>query len=397
MSKYSDMCQCLVEKFTISHADANKFVREFYITIKDFLESDKIVKVKGLGTFKLVDTSARETIDVNTHERILIESKQRVTFTPETAVRDRINSPFVQFESIEIDDDIVFTDIDSRYAVAAAPAAPSTPATESDDEPPTAETDNEPPAAAPAAEEENAPAEEENDNPAEENDNPPEENDNPAEENDSSEQGDAPPVDDGDSPADEGDGPTYDDDDDDDEAPATSHKAWRYVLISLGIVILLAVVGFFAYQEGVKQGLLLIAPPPAEEETLVVAEPLDTLATSVPAVDDDELLAAQDTLAAEALPEPPVADAPAAETAVEEDYNRYPRVATGAYDIVGLETVVTVLAGETLEGISRRYLGEGMVCYVEAYNGGIKTVQAGDKVKIPKVKVKERLKNRLQR
>ncbi len=93
-------------------------------------------------------------------------------------------------------------------------------------------------------------------------------------------------------------------------------------------------------------------------------------------------------------------DAPKAESQMQkaedskaEDYNKDPRVRYGAYIIEGVAQTITVMPGQTLYGISKAYLGDGMQCYVEAVNGGIQTVKAGQKLNIPKLKLKKRKKS----
>jgi nucleoid-associated protein YgaU len=82
-----------------------------------------------------------------------------------------------------------------------------------------------------------------------------------------------------------------------------------------------------------------------------------------------------------------------AEDSKAEDYNKDPRVRYGAYMIEGVAQTITVMPGQTLYGISKAYLGDGMQCYVEAVNGGIQTVKAGQKLNIPKLKLKKRKKS----
>jgi nucleoid DNA-binding protein len=90
---------------------SEEFVRTFFETIIDGLQKDKIVKVKGLGTFKLSEVSDRESVDVNSGERIVIKGFRRVTFTPETAVKERINRPFAHFETVELENSCHFDDM----------------------------------------------------------------------------------------------------------------------------------------------------------------------------------------------------------------------------------------------------------------------------------------------
>ena len=94
-------------------ADAEAFVRLFFDTIRDGLMQDKLVKVKGLGTFKLIEVSDRESVNVNTGERIRIEGHTKVSFTPDNALRDRVNRPFAGFETTIINDATPQQDMES--------------------------------------------------------------------------------------------------------------------------------------------------------------------------------------------------------------------------------------------------------------------------------------------
>ncbi|MDO4197117.1 MAG: HU family DNA-binding protein, partial [Prevotellaceae bacterium] len=115
MSKIKQLSQCLVEKYNLSQHDADTFVAEMFSIIRENLAYDGIVKVKGLGTFKLAEMNARESVNVNTGERITIEGRNKISFTPENSVRDRINAPFSAFESIDLAEDIDFSLIDQKY------------------------------------------------------------------------------------------------------------------------------------------------------------------------------------------------------------------------------------------------------------------------------------------
>ena len=79
-------------------------MRGFFDVISRYLIQEKIVKVKGLGTFKLIDVLDRESIDVNTGERIVIGGHVKVTFTPDTTLRDQVNKPFIDFETVIINE-----------------------------------------------------------------------------------------------------------------------------------------------------------------------------------------------------------------------------------------------------------------------------------------------------
>lgn len=109
--------QELVDSLTLnnhlSEDVSNNFVKTFFDTIMVALEKEQSVKIKGLGTFKLVDVDARESVDVNTGERIEIESHQKVAFTPEAALKKRINKPFEQFETVIINDGVDINSMES--------------------------------------------------------------------------------------------------------------------------------------------------------------------------------------------------------------------------------------------------------------------------------------------
>lgn len=100
----SELAEVIAREKDVSEEQAVKFVRLFFETIEDCLLRDKIVKIKGLGTFKIVDVADRESIDVNTSARILIQGHSKVTYTPDTALRDRVNKPFAAFGTIILND-----------------------------------------------------------------------------------------------------------------------------------------------------------------------------------------------------------------------------------------------------------------------------------------------------
>ena len=84
--------------------DSENFVRMFFETIREGLLQDKLVKVKGLGTFKLIEVSDRESVNVNTGERIRIVGHTKVSFTPDNALRDQVNRPFAEFETVVLNE-----------------------------------------------------------------------------------------------------------------------------------------------------------------------------------------------------------------------------------------------------------------------------------------------------
>lgn len=105
-----DLTDLLAAKHSMTKKDAEAFVREFFLLIEQALESDKAVKIKGLGTFKLVDVDSRESVNVNTGERFQIKGHTKVTFSPDTSLRDTINKPFAHFETVVLNENTILED-----------------------------------------------------------------------------------------------------------------------------------------------------------------------------------------------------------------------------------------------------------------------------------------------
>ena len=106
MAKISlqDLSSVLVERRHIGKKEASQFVNEMFYLIQKNLNEDKIVKVKGLGTFKIIDVEDRESVDVNTGDRVLIEGHGKITFTPDALMKELVNKPFSQFETVVLKD-----------------------------------------------------------------------------------------------------------------------------------------------------------------------------------------------------------------------------------------------------------------------------------------------------
>lgn len=105
-----DFTDLLATKHGMSKKDAEAFVKEFFLLIEQALEDDKYVKIKGLGTFKLIDVDSRESVNVNTGERFQIQEHSKVSFTPDGNLRDTINKPFSHFETIVLNEKTVLPD-----------------------------------------------------------------------------------------------------------------------------------------------------------------------------------------------------------------------------------------------------------------------------------------------
>ena len=106
-----EIARVLVGKNGLQARDAERFAAMMFSVIRDGLERDGLVKVRGLGTFKIVDVEARESVSVKTGERVLIQGHQKVTFTPDATMKELVNKPFSQFETVVLNDGVEFDDM----------------------------------------------------------------------------------------------------------------------------------------------------------------------------------------------------------------------------------------------------------------------------------------------
>ena len=107
-----DLASAIVERWHIGKKEASMFVNELFFVIQKSLDEDKIVKVKGLGTFKIIDVDDRESVNVNTGDRVLIEGHGKITFTPDTLMKELVNKPFSQFETVVLKDGVDFNGVE---------------------------------------------------------------------------------------------------------------------------------------------------------------------------------------------------------------------------------------------------------------------------------------------
>ena len=115
MAKVNDFARELSEKYGLSLGDASDFVSAMFDVVKEELDgADSSVKIKGFGTFKVSAVGARASVDVNTGERIIIDGRNKISFTPEVLLRDRVNRPFVQFETVVLNDGVDFSEIEEE-------------------------------------------------------------------------------------------------------------------------------------------------------------------------------------------------------------------------------------------------------------------------------------------
>ena len=441
MSKVSitELASKLMEKHGLKRTEAELFIRQFVGVINDGLKNDKSVKVKGLGTFKVQAVSARKSVDVNTGEAIVIEGRDKISFTAEAVMRDLVNAPFAQFETVIVNDGVDFSEIDAKNEADNTEAKEPTPAVEptpvAEPEPavvePTPVAEPEPAVVEPAPVAEPEPTVVEAAPAAE-----PEPTVEPAPAAEPEPTVEPAPVAEPEpavvepTPIVEPTPAVEDSDSDTDELEAKS-KSYKNTIIvlasSLACVVILAVVGFVYMFSQIEKRDNRIAH--LETQTATLADRMmkthmsPAPAANQPAANDeaDNILAANEQKieaaqkadkennlkTAEAKPEPkaepkaatkPTAEAKAhaAKSAPsilsQSAYDKDPRVRTGAYVITGIANTVTVKAGQTMSSLSKTYLGPGMECYLEAVNGGNRELKAGEKIKIPALKTKKSLK-----
>ena len=414
MSKVSitELASKLMEKHGLKRTEAELFIRQFVGVINDGLKNDKSVKVKGLGTFKVQAVSARKSVDVNTGEAIVIEGRDKISFTAEAVMRDLVNAPFAQFETVIVNDGVDFSEIDAKHEADNTEAKEPTPAVE-----PAPAVEPEPTAEpAPAVEleptAEPAPAVE----PEPTVESAPVVEPEPAVVEPAPVVEPTPAVEDSDSDTDEL------------EAKSKSYKNTIIVLASsLACVVILAVVGFvYMFSQIEKRDNRIahletqtatladrmmkthMSPAPAANQPAANDEADNILATNEQKIEAAQKADKENNLkTAEAKPEPKAkpkaATKPTAEAKAhaaksspsilsQSAYDKDPRVRTGAYVITGIANTVTVKAGQTMSSLSKTYLGPGMECYLEAVNGGNRELKAGEKIKIPALKTKKSLK-----
>lgn len=341
MATIKDIAKLLVEKHKMSMAVADDFLQNVVEVINDGLLQDRIVKIKGFGTFKLQEVKERSSVNVNTGERVVIAAHDKITFTPDAVMRDMVNKPFAHFETVIVDGND--TPAPKKEEVKKEEPKPV-------EEPKVVEPQKEEPKPV----EEPKVEEPQKEEPKKEE---PKKVEEPkvVEPQKVEQKKEEPKV-------------------EVKEEPATeeSSSKLKYVVAGVICAVVLCVAGYFASNKGGE------AQQPQKVEVAKTQQ-------------EEAAKKAQAEAQAKAQTQAQQAQAQQAQAEDFDKYNKDARVKYGAYSIVGVDTIVTVYKGQTLKGISKAYFGPGMECYVEAFNE-TKEVKAGDKVRIPKLKVKKRSK-----
>lgn len=395
MVKIQELSATLIDKYGLGKEDAEHFITQMFALIADELHSSQTsVKVKGLGTFKVTSVSSRESVDVNSGERIVISGRNKITFTPDVVMRDRVNRPFAQFETVPLNDGVDFSEIDGKDADDMADEE-----RQEADEIGINETGAEEVQKQHSQEDETRIPDESVVPGAEENvsvfPSETESVDCKVEDTDGSDEDDeadnvVPPV--------VEDTPVPAEDQDEDETPGgfLHIRCMKFCCLSaLAAVVLCCVCfGFYYLYDQLQLRNQRIAVLEKDLKQVVEANKKanENLARrdSANIIDVGAALANADRNVKGGSVQAQNVPAVEKEEAISVDYESDPRLRTGAYIIIGVDRTVAVMKGQTLESISKAYLGPGMECYVEVLNS-CKKVSAGDSLKIPKLKLKKRI------
>ena len=475
MSKNSlnGLADKLAEKSGLSQIEAELFIRKMFDVCHQGLAADKIVKMRWLGTFKVTSVKERESVDVNTGERIVIEGRDKLSFTPDNILKEIVNRPFAQFETVIVNDGVDFESIDKKYedsledeeqeeslekpkpiievveptetplpdvvseettqAEAVSSSEPTTsgvidfldvPENPSEDssvvvigedstiEPQTTVSQEVPTEEIPSSVSDDIQADSREEN----------SNAEIKAETDAEIGADAEIEAETDAEIEA---------DDEVEIRRRHFIIPKYVVIiaSFTLLLLIGGLGWFAFNYGqmaaqrdhlelqlaqYKTDKNVVAKPAnvksqeqllqekARQDSLRMAKANDAIkaaerADSLKSAAVDKEMSVKNLKTDEKSAELKKKSATdkkrdkAAEHAnvVSDKYDSDPRVRTGAYRIVGVDQVVTVGEHQTMATLSKRYLGPGMECYIEALNG-TSTIKSGQKVKIPKLELKKK-------
>jgi len=397
----NELAAVLIERKNLKRKSASAFVNELFYVIQKGLGQDRTVKVKGLGTFKIIDVDDRESVNVNNGERVLIEGHSKITFTPDSLMKELVNKPFSQFETVVLNEGVDFE-----------PELEQEPEPESEPEPvlqsevsddvdasmaPLVEfvTDNElqiSPESEPEVEPELGVMPE----PVE--DEIPKEDEFPIAEVETpfveTEASDAPieaSITEKETPIVEKEIPTVEESETPSEeleldSEEDSSGRWKMWLLGILACCLCFVGGF--YVGNTYRGVSPMAEPNVEAAKPKVEVPKpdqakpEQVKSDTPEPDDKPEM------------KPEVKPVAQPEPAVELDqYEKMDsRIRTGAYRIIGTDHVEKVKASDNLSKICKRTIGPGMECYLEVYNGikGDTGLKVGQEIKIPKLERKKK-------
>lgn len=354
-----EIAKVLVLKNGLEQNEANRFATELFAIIQERLGQNDLVKVKGLGTWKVITVEARESISVRTGDRVVIGEHSKITFTPDATIKELVNKPFSQFETVVLNDNVEFDDLKEDQSVDS----------EFDDVKDDLIEVSEEPQEEPKEE----PQEEANEEPKEaliEVAAPEELTD------------DAPVVTEDASESEDEETNAFVDEEE-------SNNLSKWLWMALGAIVIACLSALGGYYFGKQQTTLATIDTIVVRDTVYVPEKQDTVSMEAPKAEEPRVV------------EKPKAEMPKVEqpkAAPAPEFDKYAlkdeRVRLGAYRIVGLDHEVKVLQGQTFYSICRAHLGPDMECYIEVYNDLPRNpqIKAGQIIKIPKLQLKKRKK-----
>ena len=379
----NNIAKVLVEKNGLEPKEAMMFTTAMFDLIHDRLNEEGIVKVKGLGTFKMIRVEARESINVRTGERVLIDSHAKITFTPDAVMKELVNKPFSQFETVVLNDDVEFTDMKSEETtdetnnseqseslvdVVSEGGTPE-PAPEPAPEPVAEPTPEPAPVVAPEPVAEVAPEP------------------TPVVAPEPTREVPEPTVPSADEESEENTSAVqtcYEEDEE--ESHWHRNIGWAFL-----VLVLMAASAVGGYLYGVGQ-----IPSQTAMADTVSAVKVNSVVTDT--LVNDSLKADSVAVKTEAKHEDKAASEEQPQEKTSQNlHDKYAemdaRVRTGAYKITGLDREVKVRAGDNLKRIARRELGsDDMVCYIEVFNkmNASAELKEGQTIKIPALKLKKK-------
>lgn len=374
MTELADM---LAQKAGISKREAQQFLTDFIETIQDGVNNDKLVKIKGLGTFKVIDVDARESVNVNTGERVIIESHQKLTFTPDAAMKELVNKPFSQFETVVLNDGVEFDDepeVEEPTIAEETPEPVVEPTPEPEPEPVIVPEPEPEPVVVPEPEPEPVIVPESVPEPVVVPEPEPEPEPMPEPEPEAA-------------PA-----PVEEEVAEEAEEKSASYW-WLWLLIAI-IACVISFAGGYLYGRHMEMQELFAEDAPADTAAVQAAPVVEVKDTAK--VDTMQVKPEAEEQAEVKEPEVKQPDPEVRQPEPEPEWKKYDamdvRVRTGAYGIVGTDRMEKVRQGDTMKRIAKRTLGEGMECYIEVYNNmTTNDLKEGQEVKIPQLKLKKYL------
>ena len=370
------IADAVAKKHKITVKESEKFVSAIFDVVNEGLKTDKLVKVKGLGTFKVQAVKPRESVNVNTGERVLIEGHEKVSFTPDATMKELVNKPFAQFETVVLNDGVDFADIESKsddeekaentdeIVVSAEEIADSDEEKIETKEEITAEIIDKKPAEEVPQQAVEIPmvAVETKEKIVEESE---EEQKETVEEKEMVVEVKAETVEE--QPEQVAEVPKVN------AFPIEKPKKINWLLWSSVAFAVIAVMYFFGYKFGKDAAL-------RDNKMAIRTQAEDSLAEKTK------------TTAKQTATNTGKTTAKAAQQATDEaeKYKKMSsdkRIRYGAYDIVGIEKTVVLKKGQTMQSYSRRALGPDMVGYFQVLNNAT-TMSAGDTMKVPKVELR---------